>query len=122
MSVLPKLLPRDDAQRRADIKRQLMRREAEIGGKIFGPLTKGHRRQFFCLDAHSWVWHEEWKDAQGKVHSVNTRYEVRPDGILKSQNGHAYQRINAAEAQNLHQAAEIYLQKVSTDYHQAFGV
>ncbi len=28
----------------------LIRHEAKIGGTIFGPVPKGHRREFFCLD------------------------------------------------------------------------
>jgi hypothetical protein len=34
-------------------KRELIRAEAEIGGQLFGPIPKGHRRQFFCFDLTS---------------------------------------------------------------------
>ena len=122
MSVMPKMVPRDAARRHADIERDLMRREAVIGGKIFGPLAPGHTRQFFCLDTHSWIWHEEWKDKNGQVKSVTTRYEVRPDGILKSQNGGAYQRVSNDEARNLNQAAQIYLEKVTAEYQRSFAI
>ena len=122
MNVMPKIAPRDNTQRFEDIKRDLMRREAVIGGKLFGSLPAGHTRQFFCLDAHSWIWHEEWKDQNGETKRVTTRYEVRPDGILKSQNGGAYHRVSDEEARNLNQAAQIYLQKVSAEYQQAFAV
>ena len=64
MSLLPKIVPRDDAQRSATIDRELIRREAAIGGTLFGSLPKGGQRQFFCLDEHSWIWYEEWKDSQ----------------------------------------------------------
>jgi hypothetical protein len=40
-----------------------------------------------------------------------TRYDVRPDGILKSQHG-KYQRVDQAEARRLYQAAQLYNQAV----------
>jgi hypothetical protein len=117
MSLLPRILPRDDAQRQAAIERDLIRYEAEIGAKLFGPIPKGHTRKFFALDTHSWIWYEEWKDKAGK-HEVTTRYEVRPDGILKSQNGQAYQRLTPQEATHLKQAANLYYNKVMAEYSQ----
>ena len=39
--------------------RQLIELESEIGRELFGPIPAGHQRDFFCLDAHTWVWHEE---------------------------------------------------------------
>ena len=40
--------------------RDLIRLESEIGAQLFGPLPKGRRREFFCLDASTWIWHEEY--------------------------------------------------------------
>lgn len=111
---LPKIFPRDPAQRQAELERQLIHQEAEIGGKIFGPLQKGHTRQFFCLDEHTWIWHEEWIE-KGQRKVVNTRYEVRPNGVIKVQNGRSSQ-LTAAEAQHLYKAVDIYQQKVDAHY------
>ena len=115
MKLLPKIMPNGRDQRRASAYRQLLRREAKIGGELFGPVPKGHRREFFCLDRHTWVWHEEWVDQAGKNRAVTTRYDIRPQGVLKSQGSSSYQLVQGAELQNLHQAAELYYQKMSAE-------
>jgi hypothetical protein len=63
--ILSQSKAQSQAQKQADEYRKLIRREAKIGGTIFGPVPAGHRREFFCLDEHSWVWHEEWIDKAG---------------------------------------------------------
>lgn len=98
-------------QRKADLYRNLIRREAQIGGTVFGPVPAGVRREFFCLDEHTWVWHEEWKDAQGQPRVRTTRYDVRPSGVIKSQNG-MYQSLSHQEAQNLRNAVHLYRERV----------
>jgi hypothetical protein len=113
--VLPKFAPRNPEDRSVVIERQLLRREARIGGKLFGPLPKGHDRQFFCLDEHTWVWHESWIDQKGQKRTLSTRYEVRPEGILKVQNG-GYQQLTRNEVKNLLKAAELYQDRVFADY------
>jgi hypothetical protein len=96
-----------------------MRREAEIGGDLFGPLPPGRKRQFFCLDEHTWVWHEEWLDQNRRRQSVTTRYDVRPNGVLKVQgSGQQYQRLSLAEARNLFRAVKLYEQRVGGEYRQ----
>lgn len=99
-------------QRQADLYRNLIRHEARIGSTVFGEIPKGHRREFFCLDEHTWIWHEEWRDENGQEQIRTTRYDVRPDGILKSQNGH-YQKVQENEEKRLKQAAYVYLQRVN---------
>ena len=104
-------------QRQEALLRKLIRREAEIGGQLFGPLPKGHRREFFCLDEHTWVWHEEWTDAHGAHQIKTTRYDVRPDQIVKSQNGQ-YQHVKKEEALRLREAAKLYQQRTDAEiYH-----
>lgn len=119
--LLPKVFPRSAEDRQAKFERSLIQREAEIGGKLFGPVPKGHKRQFFCLDEHTWIWHEEWT-ANGKRHSVVTRYDVRPNGVIKSQNGHVNQRLTPAEARHLYRAAELYQEQVDADYRQLLKI
>lgn len=101
-----------EQDRRARRYRELIRREAAIGGKMFGPVPAGGRREFFCLDENTWVWHEEWVDAEGKHHAITTRYDVRPQGIFKAQDGQPYRPLTAAEAKNLKEAAVLYNEKV----------
>ena len=96
----------------ADLSRKLIRREAELGGQLFGDIPKGHRREFFCLDSHTWIWHEEWIDSYGGLQTTTTRYEMRPNGVLKSQNGSGYRTITRAEADNLRTAIEMYRDRV----------
>ncbi len=88
--------------------RDLLRSAAAIGGKLFGPIPTGHRREFFCLDKNTWIWHEEWIDALGNRQVQTMRYDVRPDTILKTLDGSSYQTLSTAETQNLVTAARNY--------------
>lgn len=97
--------------RRSELQRNLIRHEAQIGGKLFGPVPAGGRREFFCLDKYTWVWHEEWIDKKGQRHNKTTRYDFRSNGILKSQNGQ-YQPITHQEARHLRTAIEKYGEQV----------
>ncbi len=116
MSVLPKFSPRSDEERQAEIKRALIRKDAEIGGKLFGPLQAGQQREFYCQDQYTWVWHEELALPGGQRKAVTTQYKVRPDGILKLQDGQASEYISRNEAHNLYKAAELYRQKVGDEH------
>ncbi len=113
---LPKLVPQNDEQQEAEFVKGLMRQEAKIGAQLFGPLPAGHHRDFFCLDEHTWIWYEEWTTAEGKRQMVTTRYDVRPNGVLKSHNGQLYQQLSRDEARNLYRAAELYSQRVGAMY------
>lgn len=95
-------------QRRANAKKAILHHLARLGGRVFGPIPDGVRREFFCLDQHTWVWHEEWTDQDGQHRATTTRYDVRPSGILKSQGVSSYQRLSPQEERNFRQAAEIY--------------
>lgn len=93
--------------------RQLIELETEIGRTVFGPVPAGHRREFFCLDAHTWIWYEEWKDEEtGKPKALTTRYEVHENGILKAQDGAQYKFIEGEELQNLALATKLYYEQV----------
>ena len=101
--------------RQAELQRNLLRHEARIGGTLFGSVPKNHRREFFCLDERTWVWHEEWVDDKGQRHTKTTRYDIRPNGILKAQDGQPYQAVSLEEARNLQRAAHLYRQRVFTE-------
>ncbi|HET7302622.1 MAG TPA: hypothetical protein VFI74_04800 [Candidatus Saccharimonadales bacterium] len=107
-------LTRDD-ERRQEMYRNLIRQEAKIGGHLFGPVAAGGRREFFCLDEYTWVWHEEWTDQAGRRHVVTTRYDVRPNGILKAQDDRPYQYIGVDEAKKLFQAVSLYNKQVDAE-------
>lgn len=101
--------------RRAQLYQDLIRQEAKIGGTLFGPIPAGHRREFFCLDEHTWVWYEEWIDHAGRKQTKTTRYDVRPNGVLKSQDGQASQYISLEEGRNLYRAVGLYNQRVDAE-------
>lgn len=92
--------------------RQLIELENEIGRELFGPIPAGHRRDFFCLDERTWVWHEEWKDVDNKTQVSTTRYEVQPGGILKVQSGRVYKYIESEELRNLAIAVRMYYEQI----------
>lgn len=93
--------------------RKLIEMESEIGRKLFGPIPKGHRREFFCLDNKTWIWHEEYTDeATKKPVSFTTRYELQDKAVLKAQNGAKYSYLEGAELQNFLNAVEMYYDQV----------
>lgn len=94
--------------------KDMIQSEAKIGGKLFGPIPTGHRREFFCLDERTWVWHEEWLDNSGHSQSKTTRYEVLDDQILKVQNGEYY-KIKRDEILNFYEAVKLYNQRIRTE-------
>lgn len=113
--LLKELRTKNHAENLAELKRNLIRREAKLGGRLFGPVDKGVSRDFFCLDAHTWVLHEERTDLNGQRAVKNIRYDVRPNGVLKAVNGGHYQRANDREVRNLYEAAKAYETKVNNE-------
>ncbi|MEK7626184.1 MAG: hypothetical protein AAB423_02410 [Patescibacteria group bacterium] len=109
----------EGVDRATKLSNDFMRHEARIGGKLFGPVPRNRRREFFCLDSHTWIWHEEWLDANGQDHYQTTRYEIRPDGVVKAQDGQMqYQKVGSEELRRLIKAAKIYEAKVSEEIYQ----
>jgi hypothetical protein len=115
MKILSNLVQQKLEERRANMYRSLLHYAAKMGGQLFGAIPQGTRREFFCLDEHSWVWHEEWTDAQGRRQVVTTRYDIRPNGVLKSQGGNSYQRLDIREARNLYKAVLLYEQRMDIE-------
>ena len=115
--IIKTVVGQKSAEREANLYRNLIRHEAKIGGTVFGEIPAGHRREFFCLDEHTWVWHEEWIDEYGQKLIRTTRYDVRPDGLLKSQNGH-YQKASPQETSRFKQAVRLYIDRVNREMYQ----
>lgn len=118
LSVLKHIRGYDDE--RVQIHRQLLQREAQIGGQLFGPVASGRRREFFCLDEHTWLWHEEWRDQNGVSHRIVTRYDIGPYGIRKAQDNQPYQYITEAEARHLYAAIDLYNQLIDAELSEEF--
>jgi hypothetical protein len=117
MGFLPNMKTQKQVQRQVDMTKALIHHEAKLGGTLFGEIPAGTRREFFCLDKHTWVWHEEWTDAAtGKPRIMMTRYDVRPDGVLKSQGGQSYRKLKGVEAENFYQAVQRYGEMMNVEY------
>ena len=95
--------------------RELILLESKIGAKIFGPIKPGNRREFFNEDSQNWIWYEEWKGTDKKMHSMTTRYEIHDDGIFKVREGEPYQYIKGQELDNLSMAIQMYYERVMRD-------
>ena len=96
--------------------RELLQLESEIGAQLFGEVPKGHRREFFCLDADTWIWYEEWIDPLTKKREqTTTRYEVSDRGILKVLEGPRYSYLEGAELENLAMATKLYYERVARE-------
>lgn len=93
--------------------RDLLRAESAIGGALFGEVPKGRRREFFCLDESTWIWHEEWKDEKGIDRQSTIRYEIHTNGILKVSDGPRYQFIEGDELHNFAEATRLYYEQAS---------
>lgn len=108
-----------DEDRKAKLYRELLRHEAKIGGELFGPVPTGGRREFFCLDEYTCIWFEEWTDKTGNKQSRTTRYEVRPNGVTKIQDGQAIRRLSDGEALRLLDAVEAYERRTRLELYKA---
>ena len=107
-SLFQSIKSQHDEEREARLYRELIRKEAKLGGTLFGPVPANVRREFFCLDKNTWIWHEEWTDNQGQRRSITTRYDVRPDGVLKAQDGQPYTHIDLEEGKRLYKTVKLY--------------
>lgn len=114
--LLKVIVPTSQQVRDAQIRRNILHDDARMGGTLFGPVPEGVRREFFCLDRHTWVWHEEWTDLSNIRHARTTRYDIRPHGIYKAQDGVPYQPLTDQEIQHLYAAAHQYQQKLHTRF------
>jgi hypothetical protein len=97
--------------------RELLSLESEIGAQIFGPVPEGMRREFFCLDEHTWIWHEEKLDKK-KPEPRTIRYEVNERGVLKVQEGARYSYLEGDELKNFAIAIRMYYEQVARRVYQ----
>ncbi len=102
------------AHQQQQARKDYIAREAAIGARLLGPIPSGHIREFFCLDQHTWVWSESWRDKNGQPQQFTVNYEIDPAGILKRVNGGHYTKLQGQELHNFHTAITKYYQEVST--------
>ena len=104
------------AHKKATRLNRLMRREALVGGRVFGPVPAGHHREFFFLDSTTWIWSEQWFDEKtGLNQHLNVRYEFQPRGVLKIVNEVPHGYVEGKELQHLVTAMKTYGQKVASE-------
>lgn len=92
--------------------KEYIAREAAVGARLLGPVPSGHKREFFCLDEHTWVWSESWRDENGRLQQLTVNYEVDPSGILKRVNGGQYTKVRGEELIRFNQAIKSYHKQV----------
>lgn len=95
--------------------RELLKLESAVGAKLFGPIPEGHRREFFCLDETTWIWHEEWIGDDRKLQTSTIRYEVNEHGVLKVQEGAKYNYLEGEELQNFALSVRLYYEQVARE-------
>lgn len=108
-----------EKERKAKLYRDLLQHEAKIGGELFGPVPNNGRREFFCLDEYTWIWYEEWTDKNKQRQNRTTRYEMRPGGITKIQDGQSYQQLSDGEALRFAEAVKTYERRVKNELYKA---
>ena len=92
-------------ERRKSVERDLINAESALGRTIFGEITPGHTREFFCLKQNVWIWHEN---------GITIRYEVRENGVFKQVGAGSYNKISGEELQHFTDATKAYLQLVKS--------
>lgn len=96
--------------------RKLLNLESAIGVQLFGEVPAGVQREFFCLDATTWIWYEEGRNPEtGKTERSTTRYEISSSGILKVQEGARYSYLEGTELANFVMAARLYYERVARE-------
>lgn len=105
---------------RDNINRDLIRREAAVGKTVFGPVPKGHEREFFRIDKATWIWQESWTENGNKQTKV-TKYVIRDKEIIKSINGGLYQSVSLEEAENFEGAVHLYVERVKKEVYQSIS-
>jgi hypothetical protein len=110
------LLPRLPADKTDGPRQALLKRAAELGGRLFGPVPEGREREFYCLDAHTWIWRESWTGENGRRRTVVTRYDVRPTGVTKRQDDGPEQRLTREEARHLYWSTELFRRRINAEY------
>jgi hypothetical protein len=105
-------LPKKQNSPKLRSERELIQEESKVGRELFGPVPKGHRREFFCLDEKTYIWYESYKDENGNLVELTTRYEIQGDKILKAQEGARYSYLEGSELNNLLQAIGMYYERV----------
>jgi hypothetical protein len=102
-----RVLSEKDAEIVSKLRNSLLKIEARVGGKIFGSSEDSQKREFYCLDEHTWV----YRQADTVGNKIINYYDVRPSGVFKLKDG-SYQKLESVELSRFVEAVKIYQQKV----------
>lgn len=108
-SAINQIYPKRSSAKQLDA--ELIRREGEIGGTLFGEVPSGKIRTFVVLDEKTIVWVEE---ETGDGNKLTTRYEIMNERIVKLQDGQPAVEVSESESINLLQAMRWYHYLVAT--------
>lgn len=88
--------------------------ESKIGGQVFGHASRGVTRRFFLDDGDSWFYSEKAIDPTNgrQLYAFTIRYEILPQGVLKSVDGRGHVFITGIELAHLQQAIKIYKHRI----------
>ena len=91
--------------------------ESKIGGQIFGHASRGVTRRFFLDDGDSWFYSEKAIDTgtNRELYSFTIRYEILPQGVLKSVDGRGHVFISGVELIHLKQAIKVYKRRIKDE-------
>lgn len=96
---------------------KLIDNESIVGGRLFGRISKGVTRRFFMDDGNSWFYSETAVDptTRQQLYSYTIRYEILPQGVLKSVDGRGHVFITGVELERLKQAIKLYKHQIKQD-------
>lgn len=81
-----------------ELSKTILQSEARMGAKVFEQGSPGIR-EFYCLDANTWVWRQD---------STIVFYKINPASIYKSNDGISFRLVSEKEATRLLKAAKLY--------------
>ena len=93
---------------------QLIKREAILGGTLFGKIPAGREREFFYLGNDTWAWNESWQDGRGRRLTQSIQYRIYPKHIEKIQNGRSLALNDMGEVRNLVLATRWYYHLIAS--------
>lgn len=82
---------------------EYMRREAVAGQRVMGQKNM----QFFCQDAHTWVWHIDGETPKTML------YHIRPEGVIKERIGGTISQVTGKELEYFGQYVQAYYREVN---------
>lgn len=91
----------------------LIKKEAALGGQLFGKVPANRNREFFYMGNDTWVWNESWQNGSGQKFTQTVQYRILPTRIEKIQSGQSTPLYDMQEISNLVVATRWYYQLIA---------